>query len=458
MQSKPNPRSPLLGPVVVAGFSAAVAVWCAWFITHLPWIAISEQLALPIILGVWTLTLTAILSLTERGRAIPAGIGAGALSAAIGLLLLGSKLAPAGSTASAPSGVQPGAILIAGGFLVLGTVVGAAAGVLAHLSGRSSPDQSRATWLFRLALVDCVAIAPLLFVGGLVTSTNSGMAVPDWPNTFGSNMFLYPIGPRIQATMGEPYKQVFLEHAHRLFGTLVGLATLALMIFTLRWDHRRAVRILAVIAFAIVVVQGVLGGLRVIQDLRLLAMVHGVLAQLVFGCVVALAVVLSPAFRALPPDASTLLGPAARRIKMLCTATLHTLILQLIFGALYRHYRGNHALWTHAGFSVVVLIFALAAGFILLADPVRRLSAAPTLRRLGSALVAVVVLQFTLGWVAFVWGGRTLEADSVPQALIRTAHQANGALLLAVAAAAFVWGKRLARPSNQAGPVPSPVA
>ena len=66
-----------------------------------------------------------------------------------------------------------------------------------------------------------VAVAPLLFVGGLVTSTNSGMAVPDWPNTFGSNMFLYPLGPRAQP-------DVYLEHSHRLFGTLVGLATLKL--------------------------------------------------------------------------------------------------------------------------------------------------------------------------------------------------------------------------------------
>src|SRR5262249_17734296 len=144
------------------------------------------------------------------------------------------------------------------------------------------------------------SVAPLVFIGGLVTSTNSGMAVPDWPNTYGSNMFLYPLGPRVRP-------DVFFEHAHRLFGTLVGLTTLVLMVWTLIAERGVGVRRPAIAAFVLVCLQGVLGGIRVRmgsadpeQDNRALAMLHGVLAQLTFGVVVACAVFLSPAYAQAP--------------------------------------------------------------------------------------------------------------------------------------------------------------
>ena len=76
--------------------------------------------------------------------------------------------------------------------------------------------------LHRFAAFVVAATAILIFAGGLVTSTGSGLSVPDWPNTFGTNMFLYPLGPRAAP-------DVFLEHSHRLFGTLVGLSAIAMV-------------------------------------------------------------------------------------------------------------------------------------------------------------------------------------------------------------------------------------
>lgn len=440
-------RGEFLGPVLTIGFATAVAVWCAWFITHLPWMGMAEQTSLPILGGVWTAAIALGVSRISRSRALVIGILAGAVSALLGLLLIGSKLTHAPDASGASAGLKPAAAMIALGFLATGMILGLIGGGIGTLIGSSRATLGRERWLARFALVACVAIAPLLFVGGLVTSTNSGMAVPDWPNTFGSNMFLYPLGPR-----SEPGR--FLEHSHRLFGTLIGLTTLTLMVLVFAWEKNRWIRSVAFAAFLLVCLQGLLGGQRVALETwltgsdpakaekigRWLAMGHGVLAQLVFGVVVALAVYLSPAYRAVP---AAITPPLPRKLRVFSTALLHSLILQLIFGAMYRHLRSDHALYTHIAFSIIVMVFALAAGFSFTTEPVRRLPAGRRLTLLGQALVAVVVLQFLLGWVTFGFGGAGHEAGSTGQALIRTAHQANGALLLAVATAAFVWGRRL---------------
>ena len=117
----------------------------------------------------------------------------------------------------------------------------------------------------------------------MVTGQQAGLAVVDWPNSFGSNMFLYPLS---RMTGG-----VFYEHAHRLLGSLVGLTTLVLAVFLWRTDERRGVKLLAAAALLLVIVQGVLGGLRVTgrftssmdpahTDPNLtLAIVHGVTGQ-----------------------------------------------------------------------------------------------------------------------------------------------------------------------------------
>src|SRR4051794_7797932 len=131
-----------------------------------------------------------------------------------------------------------------------------------------------------VALFAAVFTLPLLFVGGSVTTYRVGMAVPDWPTTFGINMFLYdfwnaPFGVRV-------------EHAHRLYGAAVGLATIGLMCWLLVFERRSWMKWLGVLALVAVIVQGVLGGTRVTQVSTFLAAVHGCTGQAFFGLMIAL--------------------------------------------------------------------------------------------------------------------------------------------------------------------------
>src|SRR3954454_3670053 len=123
---------------------------------------------------------------------------------------------------------------------------------------------------------------PLIFVGGSVTTYRVGMAVPDWPTTFGINMFLYdfwnaPFGVRV-------------EHSHRLYGAAVGLAMIVLAIWFLAADPRRSMKWLGVLALVAVIGQGILGGTRVTRNSTTLAAVHGVTGQAFFALMVSLCV------------------------------------------------------------------------------------------------------------------------------------------------------------------------
>lgn len=402
---------------VVAGLGSAVAMWSAWFVTHLPWLGIGERVALPVVLGVWALGL--LVMLRGSGRAVPSGLFAGLVSAGLGLLILGSKLATPPNAEGVSAGVVPNAGLIAAGFLVLGGLLGLVAGVATRLGG-AAPGRARdeRATVHALALVTSFALAPLLFIGGLVTSTNSGMAVPDWPNTFGSNMFLYPLGPRANPS-------VYLEHSHRLFGTLAGVCVIALCVVSLAFrSTRKSAGIRAAVLLALVIAQGVLGGTRVTLDNKWLAVLHGFLAQVVLALAVTIAVTTSRTY------AEGGLIAVGKRLKGLAVGAQHAVFVQLIFGAMYRQTRSAHALYTHLAFAFLVLGIALAAGFFT-----RRVeeehSLARAVRRAGVWVVVLMGLQFALGWGAFLAGGRGKDPVGTLDMLLRTVHQANGAAVLA---------------------------
>lgn len=430
----------LFGPVLTFGFATAVGVWTAWYLTHLPWLELKEQATIPALLFCWFVGMLA----AGQSAGVRAAAGAGMLSAVLGLLILGSKITSPAAAGQGGASLAPNAALIVLGFLGLGLVMGIFGGSVGAFLARGRQER-RVDWLARFAIVAAVAVVPLLFIGGMVTSTNSGMAVPDWPNTFGSNMFLYPLGPRTTP-------DVFLEHSHRLFGALLGYTTIVLTLWTLVAEPRRWVKVVAIVALVLVCVQGVVGGERVLQGNRLLAMVHGILAQLTFGLLVSLAIFLSPTFKK-PIAAPVVPAPNGRRVRFFTTGTLHASILQLIFGAAYRHFRDNHSLWSHAGFSLVVLIMALLGGFMASAVPEDDAGIGRTLRRCGWALVTVVIVQFLLGWATFSLGGRGLQADSPGQAVLRTLHQANGGLLLGSAVLAFFWTRQLLRATRVHDPL-----
>ena len=107
-------------------------------------------------------------------------------------------------------------------------------------------------WLHRVALLTALVTFPLLFVGGLVTSTGSALAVPDWPTTFGHNMFLFPWSAMVGG--------ILYEHSHRLLGAVVGLLTIILSLALWLKEPQPWLRWLGVMALAGVILQGVLGG------------------------------------------------------------------------------------------------------------------------------------------------------------------------------------------------------
>ncbi len=138
------------------------------------------------------------------------------------------------------------------------------------------------------AVLTAVLTFVLLCSGGLVTSHGAGMAVPDWPNTFGYNMFLFPISRWVGG--------IFYEHTHRLIASGIGLMTVILSIALWRVEPRRWVRVFGVCAVAGVCLQGLLGGLRVVLIKDEIGVLHALLAQSFFVAISILAIVTSRPF------------------------------------------------------------------------------------------------------------------------------------------------------------------
>ena len=452
----------LMGPILVGGFGTGVLMWLAWYVSNFPGLEVSAMrvaVAMLVALVVGTGYAGFLAGPRIAGRV---GLGAGALAGILDLLVLLANLVRQPSQGEAGT-VHPNAALYVPGFIIGAAVAGA---VCAFVAARILPRKStfemppgHDPWLARFGLLTVVALAPLVIIGAGVTSTDSGLSVAGWPHSDGYLMFLYPI-----ELMSNP--RVFLEHGHRLFGFFAGLTFLALTVYVLRRDRRRAVKILAIVILVAIGVQAVLGGWRVLDGMRLLerspyiAAFHAVLAQLIIGAAVSLAVALSASFKL--GRAST--DPAARRLRLVATGLTHSLIVQLALGALYRHLSAadpapkgaTHILYTHAGFSIVIVVMALLTGSFLILAAKRELGPRRVLRRCGTTMLASVMIQFALGWAAFFLvlsadrGAPPLpeelpEADPVPlaEALVTMAHQANGALLIAMAAIAFVWARRL---------------
>src|SRR5947199_7032174 len=132
-------------------------------------------------------------------------------------------------------------------------------------------DRRYRKWLNRFAWLTCVATLLLICSGGMVTSKNVGLAVPDWPTTFGYNMFLFPVSKWVGG--------ILFEHTHRLMGSLVGFLTIILAVWLWLRDDRRWVRNLGVIAVVGVILQGILGGLRVMMMKDQIGIFHACVAQ-----------------------------------------------------------------------------------------------------------------------------------------------------------------------------------
>ena len=418
--------------VLPLAFATSVSMWAVAYFCRLPVVMAPSWLVLGLMLGM--VALWGWFAGARAGGGWLGGMLVGGVAAVLNLLILGSLLAPAEGGGMIPSAVWwvPGSILIVA--LVSGGFAGA--------SRRAGSEATPSDWTALFSKVAVAATFLLVVAGGLVTSNEAGLAVVDWPNSFGSNMFLFPLA---RMTGG-----IYYEHAHRLFGALVGLTTIALAVRLWRYDDRAWLKRLSLAAVVLVVLQGILGGLRVTGGLTLstseadmapsiaLAVMHGVLGQLFLGLIVAIAVVTSSWWLRAPEAEARPNVNGDRTLQFWLVATL---VVQLVLGAVQRHLA--QGLIIHITLAAVVVMLAVVAG-------VRAWGlyhGTWPVQRLGQALIGLASVQVTLGIAALAvtQGKAVVGSPTTVEVTIATAHQATGAALLALAVTLHLWMRRLFR-------------
>ena len=193
-------------------------------------------------------------------------------------------------------------------------------------------------WLHRLAVFAAACTLLLIGLGAIVTSKEAGMAVPDWPQTLGHNMFFVPFNLWVGVS------GIFEEHAHRLFASFVGLLTTILAVWLWLRDDRKWVRYLGVFAFFLVVGQGVMGGLRVTQMNQNFGILHGMMAQVFLLVMLCLALATSHWWRRTPSaENNEQRVPRVVRLHFIMASVL--IFLQLALGATMRHQHAGLSAW-----------------------------------------------------------------------------------------------------------------
>jgi cytochrome c oxidase assembly protein subunit 15 len=273
-------------------------------------------------------------------------------------------------------------------------------------------------------LTACVALLPIM-VGAVVTTLDAGMAFRDWPSSDGWFMLTYPW----LADLARGAVKKFVEHGHRLAGVLIGLVSIGLVFVFWRREPRAWVRGVALAVLLAVIIQGGLGGGRVLLDQRVLAMLHGSLAALVFSLMAALVVFTSRGWSAVrEPEHRRRSG---RVLGSLAVATAVVIFGQFLLGGLLRHL--GMALFEHVGFALVTLAFIVATVVVS-----HRAGTAWTARA-SRWMLAAALAQIALGAAAwlhkfgFAPAGYVAVHGSLSHILFRTAHTVGGMLLLMTA-------------------------
>jgi heme a synthase len=278
-------------------------------------------------------------------------------------------------------------------------------------------------WLNRYLKLLVFATFLLLIAGGLVTSTDSGLSVPDWPKSYG--MWMPPM-----------VGGVLYEHGHRMVASFVGFLTVILAIWIAFKEKRKWMKVLGFIALAAVITQGILGGLTVIYLLPTpISVAHATLAQSFFCLVVCLKYFTSEEWKSEPKKIS---APASHRNVFIIMAAI--VYIQLIVGGIVRH----------SGAALAIPDFPLANGRLIPEFTTSEI-AIHFLHRIGAMLVLIwtivtasvvfgnyrnnprfarpTILLIILVFTQIGIGGWTvLSKTAVP---IATAHVAVGALILA---------------------------
>jgi cytochrome c oxidase assembly protein subunit 15 len=284
-------------------------------------------------------------------------------------------------------------------------------------------------WLHRYAKFVSAATVLLIVAGGLVTSTGSGLAVPDWPTSYGWNMFTFPMRHMVGG--------IFYEHGHRLIASSVGLLTIGLALWMWRVEPRRWLRTLGFLALGAVILQGVLGGITVLYFLpTAVSTAHAGLAQIFFCLTIAISLFTSGSWKALPAAGAV----NDRALRLVATTTTALIYVQILIGATMRHSEAGLAIpdfplvfggflpphWTpqiavhyahRVGAVIVTLAIAATFGHVWHHHRDRR-----ELRRPAILLAWLLLAQVTLGGLVVL-----TEKDVA----INTAHVVVGALVLA---------------------------
>ncbi|MEO8382152.1 MAG: COX15/CtaA family protein [Acidobacteriota bacterium] len=313
-------------------------------------------------------------------------------------------------------------------------------------------------WLRRFTKLVAGSTLFLIFAGAMVTSTDSGLAVPDWPNTYGRFMFLFPLRQMVGG--------IFFEHGHRLIASTVGFLCIVQAVWLQRREPKRLVRTLGWLSLAAVVAQGLLGGLTVILLLpKAVSVSHAALAEIFFCINVSIAFFTSRWYSSL---AALEKGDAPVRMAWALTALVFA---QILAGAVMRHLGAGLAIpdfplsFGHVVPSFVskevVAAYVHRLGGLLVATSVMamairllRYERNHPLRFLGQLLLVVVFAQVMLGGYV-VWSGK--------QPYITSLHVMLGAstlalsLVLTLSARTVAWrrGGRLARVPSPANRQPS---
>ena len=292
--------------------------------------------------------------------------------------------------------------------------------------------------LHRFAKFVAACTVLLILAGSLVTSTASGLSVPDWPTTYGWNMFTFPPEHWVGG--------ILYEHGHRLIASTVGFLTIILAIWLWRAEPRRWVRWLGVAALGAVVAQGVLGGITVLFFLpAAISTAHAGLAEIFFCLTVAIALFTSPAWIRGYGDSDeagtrNVAGVNDAVLRRVATTTTILIYTQILIGATMRHTGAGlaipdfplmfgHVLPTHwdpkiaihfahrVGALIVTLAIIATTAHVFYHHRDRR-----ELTRPAALILGLVALQVTLG---------ALTVLSRRDVSINSAHVVVGALVLA---------------------------
>ena len=297
------------------------------------------------------------------------------------------------------------------------------------------------SWPSRLAWATLIATIPLIAMGGLITTLRAGMAEDGWLQPEGHWLWLYPWEKRM-ASLGR-----FVEHHHRELGTLVGLLSILTVVATIWTKSGKAAITAAVIGLFAVSFQGVLGAARIDVNAPQLAFLHGVLAQVVFGILTAVAILLSVRWGDFPE----LPWANLPKLKGLATLLLVALVTQITLGGWYRHGHGHTAITLHGFMAIAVVVVGLKlSGRLKAASQAPELpsGSGAVLRKAALLVTGFLHLQWILGAIAltalFAFSdGMAGENISNSEIVFSTLHVTVGAMLTASIVNAFLWARRV---------------